>query len=44
MSWYLIQTKPKLEMLALENLANQGYECYLPMMNVEKQIQKKSRL
>ncbi len=44
MSWYLIQTKPKLEVVALENLNNQGYECYLPMMNVEKQIQKKIQI
>jgi len=40
MTWYLIQSKPKLELVALENLNNQGYECYLPMMNVEKQTQK----
>ncbi len=38
MTWYLIQTKPRLEKVALENLANQGYECYLPMMKVEKVI------
>ncbi len=44
MSWYLIQSKPKLELVALENLNNQGYECYLPMMNVEKQVQKKIQI
>jgi transcriptional antiterminator RfaH len=38
MTWYLIQTKPRSEKLALENLTNQGYECYLPMMKVEKVI------
>ncbi len=41
MTWYLIQTKPKLEIVALENLCNQGYQCYLPMINAEKQVQKK---
>lgn len=40
MTWYLIQTKPRSEKLALENLTNQGYECYLPMMKVEKVINK----
>ncbi len=36
MFWYLLQTKPRAENLALENLSNQGYKCYLPMMKVEK--------
>ncbi len=40
MFWYLIQTKPRSENLALENLSNQGYKCYLPMMKVEKVINK----
>jgi transcriptional antiterminator RfaH len=40
MTWYLIQTKPRSEKVALENLTNQGYECYLPMMRVEKIINK----
>jgi len=31
-SWYLIQTKPKGEQLALENLERQGYESYLPLI------------
>ncbi len=44
MTWYLIQSKPKLEVVALENLNNQGYECYLPMMNVEKQVQTKIQI
>jgi transcriptional antiterminator RfaH len=39
MTWYLIQSKPRQELVALKNLRNQGYECYLPMMNVEKQLQ-----
>ncbi len=40
MTWYLIQTKPRSEKVALENLTNQGYKCYLPMMKVEKVINK----
>lgn len=40
MSWYLIQTKPRSENLALENLTNQGYKCYLPMIKVERIINK----
>jgi transcriptional antiterminator RfaH len=31
-SWYLIQTKPKSEELAKENLERQGYEAYLPLI------------
>jgi transcriptional antiterminator RfaH len=34
--WYLVHTKPRQELLALENLHRQGYECYLPRMRVEK--------
>lgn len=41
MYWYLIQTKPHSENLALENLTNQGYKCYLPMIKVERIINKK---
>ncbi len=36
MSWYLIHTKPRLEQCALENLQNQGYECFLPQIRAEK--------
>jgi transcriptional antiterminator RfaH len=35
-SWYLIQTKPKQEFRALEQLENQGYNCFLPTLHVEK--------
>lgn len=35
MSWYLLQTKPRAENIALENLSNQGYKCYLPMLTAE---------
>jgi transcriptional antiterminator RfaH len=31
-SWYLIQTKPKSEELARENLERQGYDAYLPLI------------
>lgn len=36
MHWYVIYTKPKQEQRALLNLEQQGYECYLPMLTVEK--------
>jgi transcriptional antiterminator RfaH len=35
-AWYVVHTKPRQEPRALENLQNQGYECFLPMMQVEK--------
>ncbi|WP_194726591.1 transcription/translation regulatory transformer protein RfaH [Noviherbaspirillum malthae] len=35
-SWYLLQTKPKQEFRALEQLENQGYCCFLPTLSVEK--------
>lgn len=40
MYWCLIQTKRLSETLALENLSNQGYKCYLPMIRVEKIVHK----
>lgn len=36
MHWYLIHTKPRQEARALTNLIQQGYECYLPLHQVEK--------
>jgi transcriptional antiterminator RfaH len=36
MHWYLIHTKPRQEQRALDNLLRQGYECFLPMLAVEK--------
>ncbi len=36
MHWYVIHTKPQQEKRALFNLEQQGYECYLPLMPVEK--------
>jgi transcriptional antiterminator RfaH len=35
-SWYVIRTKPRQEQRALSNLQNQGYQCYLPMIAIEK--------
>lgn len=34
--WYLLQSKPKQEQVAALNLENQGYKCYLPMMQTER--------
>jgi len=36
MQWYLIHTKPRQEKLALQNLEQQGYCCYLPLFVAEK--------
>jgi transcriptional antiterminator RfaH len=35
-AWYLVQSKPRNEARALENLVRQGYETYLPLMEVER--------
>lgn len=37
MNWYLVHTKPRQEQVALSNLTQQGYECYLPMRRCELQ-------
>jgi len=36
MHWYLTHTKLRQEQRALLNLERQGYECYLPLLSVEK--------
>lgn len=36
LSWYLIHSKPRQEAVALSNLLRQGFECYMPMLQVEK--------
>lgn len=36
MLWYAVHSRPKQEQRALENLQNQGYEAWLPMIAVEK--------
>jgi transcriptional antiterminator RfaH len=43
-SWYLIQTKPRQEFRALEQLENQGYTCFLPNLQVEKLVTGKLHL
>jgi transcriptional antiterminator RfaH len=35
-NWYVIHTKPRQEKRALSNLQNQGYQCYLPIIAIEK--------
>lgn len=35
-SWYLIMSKPRQEMTARENLERQGYEVYLPRLQVRR--------
>jgi len=36
LNWYLIHTKPRLEVCALQNLEQQGFACFLPLIRVEK--------
>jgi transcriptional antiterminator RfaH len=36
MHWYLVHTKPRQEACALQNLNQQGYNCYLPLLSSEK--------
>ena len=35
-AWYVVHTKPRQEGRALENLQNQGFNCFLPTMQVQK--------
>ena len=44
LAWYLIHTKPRQEALALTNLSRQGFECYMPMLRLEKIRQRKTAL
>jgi transcriptional antiterminator RfaH len=44
LSWYLIHTKPRQEALALTNLSRQGFECYMPMLRLQKIQQRKTAL
>ncbi len=44
LAWYLIHTKPRQEALALTNLSRQSFECYLPMLRLEKIRQRKAAL
>ena len=36
LAWYVIHTKPRQEGRALTNLMQQGYQCFLPMITLEK--------
>jgi len=36
--WYVAHSKPRQEQKALENLQNQGFECFLPMLTLEKLV------
>ncbi len=36
MNWYVVYTKPRQESRARENLSNQGFETFLPMIALEK--------
>lgn len=40
-AWYLLQTKPRQEFRALQQLQNQGYSCFLPTLQVEKFVRGK---
>ena len=35
-AWYVVHTKPRQEVRALENLENQGLECFLPTLTVDR--------
>jgi transcriptional antiterminator RfaH len=35
-NWYLVYSKPRQELCSLENLERQGFECFLPLIAVEK--------
>ena len=35
-NWYLVYSKPRQEQCSLENLERQGFECFLPLIAVEK--------
>ena len=34
--WYVVHTKPRQELIALENLKRQGYCCYLPQLKLKR--------
>jgi transcriptional antiterminator RfaH len=43
-AWYLVHTKPRQEDVALANLQRQGYECYLPLMRIERIRRRKAEV
>ena len=44
LAWHLIHTKPRQEALALTNLSRQGFECYMPMLRLQKIRQRKTAI
>jgi len=34
--WHVVQSKPRMEQRAKENLENQGFEVFLPMLEIQK--------
>ena len=40
-AWHLLQTKPRQEFRALQQLQNQGYTCFLPTLQIEKLVRGK---
>lgn len=36
--WYVVHSKPRQEQKAIENLQKQGFECFLPMLSIEKLV------
>ena len=36
LNWYLVYSKPRQELCSLEHLERQGFECFLPLISVEK--------
>lgn len=43
-AWYLLHTKPKQETRAKEHLENQGVECFLPQVEMEKIVRGKRKM
>ena len=44
LSWYVVHTKIRQEALAMTNLNRQGFECYMPMLKMEKLRRHKATL
>ena len=44
LSWYVVHTKVRQEALALTNLNRQAFECYMPMLRMEKLRRHKATL
>jgi len=42
--WYVVQTKPRQERIAEENLARQGYGVYLPHLKVVKSLRNRQQV